>query len=68
MKLFSGVEPLKVKPEDIDSSVGTYGIPEFGTRFVRQMLEATAPPVFRNWSESADCLTVPMFGTIMPRI
>lgn len=46
MKLFSGVEPLKVKPEDIDSSVGTYGIPEFGTRFVRQMLEATRPTSF----------------------
>ncbi|NLV20902.1 MAG: PolC-type DNA polymerase III [Syntrophomonadaceae bacterium] len=46
MKLFSGVEPLKVKPEDIDSVVGTYGIPEFGTRFVRQMLEATRPTSF----------------------
>ncbi|HWQ73839.1 MAG TPA: PolC-type DNA polymerase III [Syntrophomonas sp.] len=46
MKLFSGVESLKVKPEDIDSSVGTYGIPEFGTRFVRQMLEATRPASF----------------------
>ncbi len=46
MKLFSGVEPLQVRPEDIDSSVGTYGIPEFGTRFVRQMLEATRPTSF----------------------
>jgi DNA polymerase-3 subunit alpha (Gram-positive type) len=46
MKLFSGVEPLGVKAEDIDSTVGTYGIPEFGTRFVRQMLEATRPTTF----------------------
>ena len=46
MKLFSGVDPLGVKTEDIDSSVGTYGIPEFGTRFVRQMLEATRPTSF----------------------
>lgn len=46
MKLFSGVEPLKVEPQDIDSAVGTYGIPEFGTRFVRQMLEATRPTSF----------------------
>jgi len=46
MRLFSGVEPLGVKPEDIESSVGTYGIPEFGTRFVRQMLEATRPTTF----------------------
>jgi len=46
MKLFSGVEPLGVQPEDIDSTVGTYGIPEFGTHFVRQMLEATRPTSF----------------------
>jgi len=46
MKIFSGVEPLGVTPEDIDSTVGTYGIPEFGTRFVRQMLEVTRPKTF----------------------
>lgn len=46
MKLFSGVEPLGVRPQDIDSTVGTYGIPEFGTPFVRQMLEATRPTTF----------------------
>lgn len=46
MKLFSGVEPLQVDSEAIDSTVGTYGIPEFGTRFVRQMLEVTRPTTF----------------------
>ncbi|NLO21996.1 MAG: PolC-type DNA polymerase III [Syntrophomonadaceae bacterium] len=46
MKIFSGVEVLGVKKEDIDSGVGTFGIPEFGTRFVRQMLEATRPTSF----------------------
>ncbi|MDD3878639.1 MAG: PolC-type DNA polymerase III [Syntrophomonas sp.] len=46
MKLFSGVEPLGLEAADILSSVGTYGIPEFGTRFVRQMLEATRPTTF----------------------
>ena len=46
MKLFSGVEPLEVTPEDIRSPIGTYGIPEFGTRFVRQMLEVTRPASF----------------------
>jgi len=46
MQLFSGVAPLGVKPEDIDTTVGTYGIPEFGTPFVRQMLEATRPTTF----------------------
>jgi DNA polymerase-3 subunit alpha (Gram-positive type) len=46
MKLFSSVEPLDVDKESIDSSVGTYGIPEFGTHFVRQMLEVTRPTTF----------------------
>ncbi len=46
MRIFSGVEPLGVTAEEIGSTVGTYGIPEFGTRFVRQMLEATRPTTF----------------------
>lgn len=48
MRLFSGVEPLGVTPEQIRSTVGTYGIPEFGTRFVRQMLEETKPQTFSD--------------------
>ncbi len=43
MRIFSSVEPLGITEEDIGSTVGTFGIPEFGTRFVRQMLEATRP-------------------------
>ena len=46
MRIFSGVEPLGVTPEILGTTVGTYGIPEFGTRFVRQMLEATRPTTF----------------------
>ncbi len=46
MRIFSEVEVLGIKEEDIDSPVGTFGIPEFGTRFVRQMLEATRPNTF----------------------
>lgn len=46
MRLFSGVEPLGVSPEELRSQVGTYGVPEFGTRFVRQMLEVTRPRTF----------------------
>jgi len=46
MKLFSGTEPLNLSPEDINSQVGTYGIPEFGTKFVRQMLVDTKPTTF----------------------
>lgn len=46
MRLFSGVESMGVKAEDIRSQVGTYGVPEFNTRFVRQMLEVTRPKTF----------------------
>lgn len=48
MSLFSTVETLGLKPEDINSTVGTLGIPEFGTRFVRQMLEDTSPQTFSD--------------------
>lgn len=43
IKIFSSTEPLGIKPEDINSEVGTFAIPEFGTRFVRQMLVETKP-------------------------
>ena len=46
MAIFSGVEVLGVTAEEIGTSVGTLGIPEFGTRFVRQMLEETRPTTF----------------------
>ncbi|MGY4689857.1 PolC-type DNA polymerase III [Salibacterium sp. K-3] len=46
MKIFSGPEILGVTPEQILCQSGTYGIPEFGTRFVRQMLEETNPSTF----------------------
>ena len=37
---------MGVSPEDIGSEVGTYGVPEFGTKFVRQMLVDTKPKTF----------------------
>jgi len=46
MKLFSGTEVLGVTEEQIYSKTGTLGIPEFGTRFVRDMLEKTKPTTF----------------------
>jgi DNA polymerase-3 subunit alpha (Gram-positive type) len=48
MQLFSGTEPLGVAPEQIKSTVGTFGVPEFGTSFVRQMLEDTRPSTFAD--------------------
>ncbi|WDF83739.1 PolC-type DNA polymerase III [Lacticaseibacillus pabuli] len=46
MKLFSSTESLGVTPEQINSKTGTLGVPEFGTRFVRGMLEETKPSTF----------------------
>ena len=46
MKIFGGTEVLGVTPEQIDSNTGTLGIPEFGTKFVRGMLEQTKPTTF----------------------
>ena len=41
--LFSSPEVLGVTSEDILCNTGTYGVPEFGTGFVRGMLEETKP-------------------------
>ncbi len=46
MSLFSSTDALGVTTEAIDSLVGTYGIPEFGTRIVRNMLVETKPKTF----------------------
>ncbi len=43
MQLFSTVEPLGITAEQLGFDLGTLGIPEFGTEFVRQMLEQTKP-------------------------
>ena len=46
MSIFSSTDALGVTPEQIGSEVGSYGIPEFGTKFVRGMLMDTRPTTF----------------------
>lgn len=48
MSIFSSTEALKVTKEQINSEVGTFGIPEFGTKFVRGMLVDTKPTTFEE--------------------
>ena len=48
MSIFSSTDSLGVTPEQIDSKVGTFGVPEFGTRFVRDMLVETLPKTFEE--------------------
>jgi len=48
MKIFSGTESLGIKPEQINSKVGSFGVPEFGTKFVRNMLVDTRPTTFEE--------------------
>lgn len=45
LSLFLNTDALKLN-DDIGSTVGTFGVPEFGTEFVRQMLIDTKPTKF----------------------
>ena len=46
--IFLSTENLGIKDVDYKLKHGSYGIPEFGTRFVRQMLEDTKPQKFAD--------------------
>lgn len=50
LRLFSpgGSEALGLQPGDIEFDLGTVAVPEFGTRFVRQMLIETQPKNFSD--------------------
>lgn len=48
LSLFQSTEALGIDPKELGSKLGTLGIPEFGTRFVRQMLEDTKPETFSD--------------------
>ena len=46
MSIFSSTKALGITPEQIKSPVGSFGVPEFGTKFVRGMLVDTKPTTF----------------------
>ena len=46
MSIFSSTDALGVTPNQIHSEVGSFGVPEFGTKFVRGMLIETKPTTF----------------------
>ncbi len=48
MELLQSTKPLKVSPDDIRSNVGTFGLPELGTKFVRGMIEESKPKTFAD--------------------
>lgn len=46
--IFNGNEGLDIKDPNYKCAHGSYGIPEFGTKFVRQMLDDTKPTMFAD--------------------
>ena len=46
--MFVSTEPLGLTKEELGSEVSTFGIPEFGTDFVRNMLVETQPQLFSD--------------------
>ena len=47
-ELFHSTKPLGISSEDIDSPIGTFGLPEFGTRFLQQVLVDAKPNNFAD--------------------
>ena len=47
-ELFSSTRSLGIRQGDIEANLGTYGLPEFGTRFVMKMVEEAKPKTFAD--------------------
>lgn len=47
-ELFKSTKSLKVRPDDIDCKLGTFGLPEMGTRFIQQVLLEAKPQNFAD--------------------
>lgn len=48
MKIFTSTETLGIQDSTYSLDIGSLGIPEFGTKFVRQMLKDTEPKTFSD--------------------
>lgn len=48
MSMFNSTDALGVRPDQIRTPVATYGVPEMGTKFVRQMLVEAKPSSFAD--------------------
>jgi DNA polymerase-3 subunit alpha (Gram-positive type) len=48
MELLSSTKSIGVQPSDIGSEIGTFGLPELGTKYVRQMIMDTKPKMFSD--------------------
>ena len=48
ISIFTTTDALKIKDHDYRLKIGSLGIPEFGTKFVRQMLDDTQPSSFEE--------------------
>lgn len=46
VRIFTSTETLNIIDDDYKETIGSLGIPEFGTKFVRQMLTDTQPTTF----------------------